>query len=159
MVEEKIVQLHKDLQPKLRQHLSRCQSKGVSVALTSGWRSPQEQWAIYARGREQRTAQGFVVTPSDPDYFTLKGGTWVVVDHSKVVTNATPEHAPHCRGAAYDLCPVVNERAAWDRLDLFQMIADCATGLGLTWGGSWPKFKDMPHFELPNWRGLPLKES
>ena len=84
-------------------------------------------------------------------------GIWSVTDHGITVTNAMPDKAPHCRGAAYDLCPLVNEKPAWDRLDLFQAIASFAPP-GLTWGGSW-KFRDLPHFELPNWRDLPLKDT
>jgi peptidoglycan L-alanyl-D-glutamate endopeptidase CwlK len=122
-----------------RLHLGRCSARGITVALTSGWRSPMEQIALYAKGRA-RTPTG-----------------WVVTDQRVIVTNALPDKAPHCRGAAYDICPIVAERAAWDRLDLFQAVADAAPP-GLVWGGSWPRFKDLPHYELPSWRSLPLKE-
>jgi len=128
-----------DLAARARLHLSRCSAKGIQIAVTSGWRSPVEQIALYAKGRA-RTAQG-----------------WVVTDQRVIVTNALPDKAPHCRGAAYDVCPIVNEKAAWDRLDLFQAVADAAPP-GLVWGGSWRNFKDLPHYELPNWRDLPLKE-
>lgn len=130
-----------ELAEKAREHLRRCDVKGIHIALTSGWRSPEQQIALYMKGREK-----------GPD------GQFHIIRPHEVVTNAMPSQAPHCRGAAYDVCPVVNEKAAWDRLDLFQAIADCAHDLGLTWGGSWPRFKDLPHFELPYWRSLPLKE-
>jgi len=123
-------------------HLARCERRGVAVLVTSGWRSPIEQMNLFSRGR--------CLNPVT--------GVWVVSDQAQVVTNAMPDKAPHCRGAAYDFCPLVDERPAWGRLDLFQVIADCSVGLGLTWGGSWLKIKDMPHFELPTWRDLPIKE-
>ena len=122
-------------------HLARIEARGLTAIVTSGWRSPQEQVALYEQGRKLDAL-----------------GIWQVDDHAHVVTNALPARAPHCRGAAYDLCPIVAEKCAWDRLDLFQAIADCARGLPLVWGGSW-KFKDLPHFEMPNWRDLPLKET
>lgn len=140
-IDHVLVGLLPELAEKAREHLRRCAEKQIAVALTSGWRSPQEQMALYEKGREINSA-----------------GVWHVIDPRLVVTNAMPSQAPHCRGAAYDMVPIVNEKAAWDRLDLFQAIADCAHDLGLVWGGSWTRFKDMPHFELPYWRGLPLKE-
>jgi peptidoglycan L-alanyl-D-glutamate endopeptidase CwlK len=121
-----------ELAAKAKLHRAACAARGLSIVFTSGWRSPEEQTKLYAQGR------------------TLPG---------HIVTNALPEKAPHCRGAAYDLVPIFDEQAAWDRLDLFQAAADFARGLGLVWGGTWPKLKDLPHFELPGWRELPLKES
>ena len=136
-----LASLRPELADKARVHMDRCWKKGLALAITSGWRSPAEQMTLFRLGRQQ----------------TLDG-LWHIADPSKVVTNAMPDRAPHCRGAAYDVVPLVKEKAAWDRLDLFQAIADCAQGLGLVWGGSWPKFKDLPHFELEGWRSLPLKE-
>jgi len=124
-----------------RLHLDRCERRGIKIAVTSGWRSPDEQTALYAKGR------------------VYENGVWRVVDQRIIVTNALPDKAPHCRGAAYDIVPVIAEKPAWDRLDMFQAVADQAKGLPLVWGGSWQRFKDLPHYELPNWRDLPLKES
>lgn len=131
-----------DVATKCRAHIAQCAALGIPLLLSSGWRSPDEQMALWTKGR----------------IFNATTGIWSVVDPKRVVTNAEPEHAPHCRGAAYDVVPIVGEKAAWDRLDLFQRIGEAGEALLLTWGGRWPKLKDMPHFELPNWRGLPLKE-
>jgi hypothetical protein len=95
-----IESLHLDLQPKARMHRLRAHAMGLDVVFTAGFRTWAEQVALYEKGR-QRSPDG-----------------WRVVDPSKVVTNALPEQAPHCRRAAYDLVPIVAERAAWDRLDL-----------------------------------------
>lgn len=130
------------LQDLARQHLLRCEAKGLTVVVTSGWRSPQEQMDCYSKGRRMNLS-----------------GVWEIVKPGEIVTHAMPAQAPHCRGAAYDVCPIVAEKCAWDRLDLFQAIADCAAGLPLVWGGRFQNFKDLPHYELPTWRALPLKES
>lgn len=119
-------------------HRNACHAHGISIVFTAGWRSPAAQMALYEKGRVH-TAAG-----------------WSVIHAHEVVTNATPEHAPHCRGAAYDCAPVVNERIDWNNLALFEAVAKFAPP-GLTWGGVWPKLKDLPHYELPYWRGLPLK--
>lgn len=132
-----------DVASKCRAHIARCASMGIPLLLYSGLRSAQEQLAEFTKGRA----------------FNATTGIWSVVDHKRVTTNGDSEHTPHCRGAAYDLVPIVNEKAAWDRLDLFLKVGEVGEAIGLVWGGRWPKLKDMPHFELPNWRDLPLKVS
>jgi peptidoglycan L-alanyl-D-glutamate endopeptidase CwlK len=125
-----------------KKHRWRCEEHGLHIVFTSGWRSPDEQKALFQKGREYQDGIG-----------------WTVVNSHQVVTNATADHAPHCRGAAYDCAPVDDkERIDWNRLDLFVSMAKYAP-TPLIWGGTWPKLKDFPHFELPNWRGLPLKET
>jgi peptidoglycan L-alanyl-D-glutamate endopeptidase CwlK len=131
--------LHVDLQPKAREHRHRAHVLGIDIVFTAGRRTFAEQIDAYRKGRAQ-----------SPD-------GWHVIDPAKVVTQALPEHAPHCRGAAYDLVPIVHERAAWDRLDLFAELGRIGRELGLAWGGDWPRMRDMPHFELPYWRSLPLE--
>lgn len=125
-----------------RRHLAACHNVGIELAVTAGFRTPAEQMALYTKGRlYNATAEG-----------------WTVVDPKRVVTNALPVYAPHCRGAAYDVVPIVEEKARWDRIDLFTRVGEIGEELGLTWGGRWPKLKDMPHFELPGWKLLPFKE-
>lgn len=130
-----------ELAAKARQHRTRARTMGIDLVFTSGSRSWSDQIDMYTKGRAQ-TPQG-----------------WTVVDPHKVVTQALPDHDPHVRRAAYDLVPIVNERAVWDRLDLFAELGRIGKELGLIWGGDWPKLKDMPHFELPGWRSFPLPEA
>lgn len=122
-------------------HRRRCHAMGISIVFTAGWRSPQEQTALYEKGRAWERGIG-----------------WHVIDPHLIVTNAVPEHAPHCRGAAYDCAPIVNEHIDWNNHALFDAVSRCAPP-GLLWGGTWPKLKDLPHYELPGWRSLPLKEA
>lgn len=136
-----LAQLLPELADLARRHMAMCENRGLSIAFTSGWRSPEEQTKLYGKGRAQID------------------GVWHVLNPHSVVTNALPVSAPHCRGAAYDVVPIVNEKAVYDRLDLFADIGRMGESLGLVWGGSWPKFKDMPHFELSGWRALPLKDA
>ena len=125
-----------ELQLKARIHRDRAHSMGIDVLFTAGYRTAEQQIGEYAKGR------------------MLGPAGWFVVDASKVVTHALPDHAPHCRRAAYDLVPIVKERAAWDRLDLFAELGRIGKELGLVWGGDWP-MKDCPHFEMPGWKSLP----
>lgn len=135
--EEVIALLTPALQPLIRLHLARAKAAGLIVIVTSGFRTSAKQLELYAQGREWK-------------------GQWVLVDAGKIVTNALPHEGPHCRGAAYDLCPLIHERCAWDRNDLFAQLGALGEALGLVWGGHFTgKFKDRPHFELPAWRSLP----
>jgi len=129
-----------ELAEKARLHRSIAEHMGIDIVFTSGRRTWAEQIEAYGRGR-QRSESG-----------------WIVVNPAEIVTFALPDQAPHCRGAAYDIVPVVAERLAWGRLDLFEELGKIGLGIGLVWGGSWRKLKDMPHFELKEWRSLPPPE-
>lgn len=110
---------------------------GVPFVIYSGRRSPEEQMALYVRGRSVN-----------------KDGIWIVTDPHLVVTNALPDHDPHVLGAAYDAAPAPGHRIDWNRIDLFEKVGRLAP-VGLTWGGSWPRLKDLCHYELTGWRNLP----
>ncbi len=128
-----------ELAAKARLHRSIALNMGIEIVFTSGRRTWEQQISEYHKGRE-RSEDG-----------------WHVVDPGAVVTFALPENAPHVRGAAYDLVPIVHERAAWGRLDLFMELGRIGKDIGLVWGGEWRKIKDLPHFELPDWRSLQLR--
>lgn len=141
MSSELIIQgLNLELQPKCRMHRARALMLEIDTMIgkDGGYRSAEEQIALYGKGRD------FV------------NGQWIVVEPHAVVTHALPETAPHCRRAAYDLLPLVNGKVAWDRLDLFAELGRIGKELHLVWGGDWPKLRDLPHFEMPKWRDLPL---
>lgn len=133
------VGLRPELADLARIHRDRCANVGLPVVFTSGFRAPATQMALYEEGRAWQRGIG-----------------WHVVDPHLVVTNAIPEHAPHCRGAAYDVAPIdQHEQIDWKRIDLFEAVARLAPP-GLVWGGSWRRLKDLPHYELVGWRNLPM---
>ena len=119
------------------QHRQACEAIGLPLVFLSGLRSAEEQMALYAKGRTVNEA-----------------GIWVVTDPHLIVTNALPDHTPHTIGAAYDAAPAPGGRIDWNRIYLFERMGRLAP-VGLTWGGSWPRFKDLCHFELDHWRTLP----
>lgn len=67
------------------------------------------------------------------------------------VTNARAGQSFHNYGLAVDVAFVVDGKISWDD-KLYKNIGKWALNAGLEWGGSWKKFKDMPHVQLP---GLP----
>ena len=61
------------------------------------------------------------------------------------------------KSLAVDLYPYPVD---WVNVEPFHYLAGLVTGIGhahgipITWGGSWKTFKDLPHFELTNWKEL-----
>lgn len=121
-----------------REHRRRAEMLGLSIVFTAGKRTWDEQMRDYEKGRARSPAG------------------WIITDPHAVITKALPDVDPHVRAAAYDLVPIVNEKAAWDRLDLFDELGRIGEELDLVWGGRWPHLVDRPHFELKNWRELPV---
>lgn len=59
----------------------------------------------------------------------------------------------HQTGKALDVYAFVDGRASWDEYHLSQvatamLAAASQLGYKLEWGGHWPNFVDMPHFQL-----------
>lgn len=97
---------------------------GHDIVLTCVYRSPEEQAALYAKGR---TAPGAIVTYCD--------GTAVRSKH-----NALPARA-------LDFCVLVGGKISWDPAE-YAPVGMLAESRGLIWGGSWETLKDYPHIEL-----------
>lgn len=110
------------------------------VLVTAGRRTDAEQLALYARGR---TTQG--EPPVDEEH---------PLGHT--VTDAmTARESAHGRGAAVDLCPVVDGEPAWNDTAKFEALGTLAKRQGLVWGGDWPR-RDAAHFEVPGWKQMPF---
>lgn len=112
------------LRPKVRQLakelIDLCKESGYEIRVVETLRSIEEQDKLYAKGRTQP---------------------------GEIVTNAKGGMSFHNYGVAFDICPIINGEFAWNRNDLFQIIGDIGTSLGLEWGGSWKGSWDKPHFE------------
>jgi peptidoglycan LD-endopeptidase CwlK len=59
----------------------------------------------------------------------------------------------HLTGHAVDLAAVIDGEVRWDwplysRLNDVMQKAASELGVSVTWGGSWIRFKDGPHFEI-----------
>jgi len=122
--EKRIRQLHPALAFSLREIIARLADRGLVTEIVQGLRTFAEQDALYAQGR---TKPGQIVTQA-------RGG-----------------ESNHNYGLAADLCPFVNGKPNWDApLDVWATIGAIATEHGLEWGGTWKKFLDKPHVQLPS---------
>lgn len=101
--------------------LKEAHAKGLNVQVASGFRSFDEQDALFEQGR------------SKP---------------GPIVTNAKRGQSAHNYGRAVDLFFLVNEKADWG-IGKFKMLAQLAKDLELPlmWAGEWKSFKEFCHFE------------
>ncbi len=99
---------------------------GLQMRVTMAYRSLAEQANLYAKGR---TAPG------------------------RIVTNAKPGSSAHNYGLAADFCftagkPYDGHNAEW------QQFGKLAEQAGLEWAGSWQKFVELCHVQMPGWKTL-----
>lgn len=124
-----IEHLHPNLLARFRAFDTAMKAEGIAYILTSTYRSPAEQDRLYAAGR---TAPGKRVT-------TLRGG------QSK--HNFEIDGKPASK--AFDIVIMDGKVANWNVKDpRWSRAGAIGKAVGLTWGGDWTRFKDMPHFEI-----------
>ena len=119
-----------DLAPAVRplvdKFLDDCAAAEIDVLVTCTLRSVEEQQALYAQGR---------TTPGP------------------IVTDAKPGQSAHNFGLAVDIVPIVNGKPDWQGADpVWQDVGEIGEAAGLEWAGRWTTFKELPHFQMPNWQ-------
>lgn len=103
----------------------------IVLRISQGLRTMDEQQALYNIGRK------------------ISG---------PIVTNAKAGSSYHNYGLAVDLVVLVNDKIDWN-YDMGKLLP-YSIKQQITWGGSWRKFKDKPHFEKTfgiNWRDMLAK--
>lgn len=100
---------------------------GVSIEVISGFRSPEQQTALYAQGR-------------------TKPGTIVV-------TNARAWQSWHNYGLAMDLGlfragKYLDSSAPKLAAQIYAELGAIAAAHGIEWAGTWKSFKEGPHFQF-----------
>jgi peptidoglycan L-alanyl-D-glutamate endopeptidase CwlK len=113
---------------------------GYTLLVTQGFRSFQEQDAIFNQWRDGK----------DND------GDGRIDESDERVTHAAGGQSNHNYGLAVDFAFIVNGKAVYKPDQLFTYLGSWAKTGGLAWGGNW-KHPDRPHVEmpnLPNWRDL-----
>ncbi len=122
-----------DLNPKVsilcKKFIDTCKAAGIDILITSTYRDFESQNALYAQGR---TAAG------------------------KIVTNAKAGQSFHNYKVAFDFVPIVNGKAVWNDVALFNVCGVIAEQCGLEWAGRWKKFKELAHCQYTG--GLTLKD-
>lgn len=101
--------------------IAKCKAQGIDVAITSTYRSDDEQNALYAQGR---------TTPGN------------------VITNAKAGQSMHNYKCALDFCPLTNGNFNWNDKALFYKVGNIGKSCGFEWGGDWTSFLDLPHLQF-----------
>lgn len=122
--------LHETIVEKRDLLVSQALDKGIQVVIVEGFRSVEEQDALYNKGRTETGA---------------------------IVTHAKGGESYHNYGLAIDFA-LLNNRGTtiWDmeydgngngKSDWMEVV-DTAKSLGFEWGGDWANFKDYPHLQM-----------
>ena len=127
-----------------------CRKAGITVSITQTHRDSVLQHAYFSQGREPLA----VVTAN-----RKKAGLGPITaaENKSTVTKADSGQSPHEFDLAFDFVPIVNGKAEWNDLTLFDRCGAIAKtlnvdGYTLEWGGDFPKFKDRPHIQMKNWK-------
>lgn len=121
------------------------------LVITSVWRSPAVQEALYCQGRVSRLELNAVreragMTPIYDDVEAGRIVTWVRTSRH----NATPSEAVDFAVAIDPDGPEgpIKPRIDWLTVARYEAMGEIAKRLGLVWGGDWTK-RDLCHVELP----------
>lgn len=117
-----------------RLFLNECKKAGLDIFITETYRSQERQNELYEQGRTKLW---------DSNGKRLNMVTWT-------------KNSRHTSRRAWDI--------ACKGKDLYNMsvlrkCGEIATKLGITWGGTWDKSPDYPHFEVSeNWKAPKTEE-
>jgi peptidoglycan L-alanyl-D-glutamate endopeptidase CwlK len=123
--EARLMNVHPLLAEKIKRMAVLLAQEGITIRVTQGLRTWEEQDALYAKGRTDHTP---------PD---------------QIVTNAPAGSSWHNYGLAVDVAPMTNLGPDWNvGHPAWQRIVAVGTTLGLESGSVWRTFPDWPHFQL-----------
>lgn len=121
-----INQLHPKVRELALKLVSECSKNGIDIKITECFRSVAEQDEFYSWGRTK-------INPNT--------GKMTKVTNAKGSTKSSY----HQWGLAFDIC--INSKTAPYDSNLLTKAGKIGQSLGLTWGGSWTKPNDKPHFQ------------
>jgi peptidoglycan LD-endopeptidase CwlK len=120
--EARLKGVHPLLAGKVREMSNLLGQLGITIRVTQGLRTWDEQAKLYAQGR------------TEPD---------------AIVTEAAPGYSYHNFGLAVDVVPLMQLGPDWNVTHpVWGQIVQMGRSVGLDPGGLWRTFKDYPHFQL-----------
>lgn len=126
---KRIATLHPKLRSEAGDILVECEKVGVGIRITSAFRTPEEQDALYAQGRTKPGA---------------------------IVTNAKAWQSYHQYGLAVDICLLhkdgsisysATEDIDNDKIADWNEVTKIFKAKGWEWAGDWKTFKERPHYQ------------
>ena len=138
-----LAKLHPAFRPRVQLTLQKARQAGLVVYVFEGLRTIERQNELYAKGRD---ANG------------------IIIDKSKVVTNAKGGTSYHNYSAAVDLVfdgDLTKPGVQWtwnEPSALWKQLGAIGQSCGLDWAGTWVAFKEVCHFQIKTpgvgWRDL-----
>lgn len=126
--EARLQSVHPQLASAVRKMADMLAVSGVTIKVTQGLRSWNDQQVLWQKGRD---ADGNITNPA------------------QVVTKAPPGHSWHNFGLAVDVAPFQDGTPDWNVAHpVWQKIVAVGESLGLVSGSSWRTFPDWPHFQM-----------
>lgn len=128
-----------ELWEELEPVLASLEAEGYTPFIITGYRSFEEQEALYAQGREDlssvnRRRHAIGLEP-------------ITEDENHRVTSARGGQSYHNTRRAIDICNYsINNSVEWENMDFFQSVWSYLGNLGWRWGKDFP-YKDSDHFE------------
>jgi peptidoglycan LD-endopeptidase CwlK len=132
--------VHAYLREKAIELVNTAYNQGIRIAVTSGYRSNEEQAEKYGQGRAHYIYNG-------KDYGSPRQAK---------VSNAKPGTSFHNFGLAFDVTLFDEDKnPIWNDLATYRKVGKMGQKLGLTWGADWDgdgssadeRFIDLPHFQ------------
>lgn len=156
MASRNIDDLERPFKKKVRSLIGACSLRGYTMVAYCTVRTPQEQGALWRRGRSTSVIDRKVKDLRDAGCHYLanciaEAGPQV----GSKVTQALPGESWHQYGLAVDFYYNLNGKAVWgddpstpgNEMVAYQVMADEAVKLGLDPGGLWSRFTDWPHVQ------------
>lgn len=110
---------------------AKAKASGIDFIITSVYRSKEEQDKLFL--------QPFDGIDNDKD--------GLIDEANEKITNARGGQSYHNWRCAFDIVPIVQGKAIWNNVQLWNKLGAIGQSCGLEWGGSWPSFPDVPHFQ------------
>ena len=119
--------------------------KKIDFCITSGFRTEQEQYALYCQGRESldivneaRKLAGMSPLPASENTYTV------------TKCDGKTTKSPHQSGLAVDIVPAHGGVPYWPAENdiAWAPIAQAMKAHGFKWGGEWESFRDCPHYQM-----------
>lgn len=125
-----VTALHPVVTAKKEKLVAQAEKIGISIVITNGFRSAEEQDALYRKGR---SVEGAIVT-------NAKGGEsyhnyGLAIDFALRTADG---------GVVWDMERDENQNGQSDWME----VVGIAKRLGFLWGGDWESFPDYPHLQM-----------
>lgn len=117
-----------------------CEKQGLDIVVACTYRSPEEQEALYAQGRQPIEVV---------NKLRKKIGIYPLgLAEDKIVTYARAGESWHNKRRAMDVYPCESGKLIFNtHHPAWKILGETGEKHGFEWSGRWKRFKEWPHFQ------------